>query len=379
MKNYIPNYGNLNENEKIELQKVTKNGIAKGTELYIANIIPRDKSITSIEEKKLGKIFKEGHVKRLHMSYWGETSDFLQKLDVEGLKGRFGSDENIINYFGDLTGNKIYSRWAEEYALAYKFGLESVTFHLIDYFHIDGLWRFTNNRNDIVLAQAKILNTLLRKLEEKDLLKKGPLIEIENAGFCLEYGVQTAADFEIVFQHINDMRRKVRIAWDINHLLHAIGFDGKNMLTKFFLTKAEKTLRMEEIEAEYGSDQQAFINEWLELNILHPSLLSKINALHLSDSDLRTETIFENGQLTEKYLSEILTFSNDEEKEAYGAKIVGTYFDSHIPVGPNKSSIVSILRKILRVNSGINLMHEIKGEITQDVFQKQMMDLELNA
>lgn len=305
------------------------------------------------------------------MSYWGETSDLLRHLDYESLTKRFGKNENIINYFGDLTGEKIYERWVEEYRLARNAQLESVTFHLIDYFHIDGLWKFRNKRGDIVIAHARILNELLKKLKENQLLENGPIIEIENAGFCLEYGVQTAQDFEIVFSNINDEYEKVRVAWDINHLFHAIGMDTTGH-AKFMLSDLEITSEMKELESTYGSTPQIFVEKWLELNLLYPPLLAKVRTLHISDCILRTEIIFKNGQLTTDYLEKITKLQTEQAKEEFGANLVKTYFDSHIPVGPNALSIISVVRSILKANPNINLYHEFKDGKKLAEFQGQL-------
>lgn len=356
----------------ITISKLQKNKIEilrkklhlDGTEMYIDHLVPRNENLfkDSEDRKVLANKLTDNYVKRIHMSYWAEPTDYLENIDRKGLFKRFGSKKNIIAYYGDLTGEHIYKRWVQEYALAKDIGAEAVTFHLIDYFHIDGLWEFTNSRETIVKSLIEILSKFLSILDQKKLLKDGPIIEVENAGFGLEYGVQKAEDFLYVFNYINDTYSKVRIGWDINHLLHAVGFDKKKKRARFFLTKQEITPEMKYLEEKYGQEYDLFYSKWIEHNILFPQLLEKIGSIHLSDAPQKTEEIFRNGKMTGKYLKKMQTLKTDEEREEYGASVVKKYYDAHLPITNDIKQIGSCMKKINLTVSKLSIVHEFKNK-----------------
>ena len=57
---------------------------------------------------------------------------------------------------------------------------------------------------------------LLCELEDRGLLTdESPNIELENAGWGLEHGVQVADDYRFVFSQVYDPRNKLKIGWEI--------------------------------------------------------------------------------------------------------------------------------------------------------------------
>lgn len=96
------------------------------------------------------------------------------------------------------------------------------------------------------------------------------MIELENAGWGLEYGAQRCEDFAEIFRQVYDPFDKLRVSWDMNHLLHAIGKspDGKGAC--FMLQPFEITSRMQRLEEEFGADPKLFAEKWVEMNILEP-------------------------------------------------------------------------------------------------------------
>lgn len=139
---------------------------------------------------------------------------------------------------------------------------------------------------------------ILLRLAGKGLLSAGsPVIELENAGWGLEYGAQRCEDFAEIFRQVYDPFDKLRVSWDMNHLLHAIGKspDGKGAC--FMLQPFEITSRMQRLEEEFGADPKLFAEKWVEMNILDPSVIRKTGCLHLSDCELKHTEYFRNGRL----------------------------------------------------------------------------------
>ena len=101
---------------------------------------------------------------------------------------------------------------------------QAYTFHLIDYAPIDGKWEFTIQERDFPGNDLYDPGTHKSLVGGGLMTENSPQIEVENAGWGLEYGLQTAEDFAKMFHQLYDPFDKVRIGWDINHLLHAIGF-----------------------------------------------------------------------------------------------------------------------------------------------------------
>jgi len=237
-----------------------------GTELFPDDFVPRSSPLFSDanDRQALISCLKAHGAKRLHASYWAWPTAFLTRNGYDELLARFGGEQAARAYYGDLTGAHIYARWADEYALASALGAKAYSFHLIDYAPVDGLWPFTQTREEICAAMVLVLQRFIDRLDAFGLLGPDtPVIEIENAGWGLEYGIQTAEDFAALFLKLNDPHDKVRIGWDINHLLHALGFDGAVGTARFFLPEAELSAPMRALEARLGKTPQAFAQAWL--------------------------------------------------------------------------------------------------------------------
>lgn len=350
-----------------------------GTEVYIAHVVPRDQSLFADSQQKQALVdqLTQWKARRLHCSYWAEPSDFLARIDYPGLVTRFGGEKGVIDYFGDTTGEKMYDRWCQEYELAKTAGIPAVTFHLIDYFHIDGLWEFTISRKDVLSAMVVMTQRLLDELEKRNLLnRESPLIELENAGWGLEYGVQSAQDYQYVFDQVKDPSGRLRIAWDINHLLHAIGFDEGTNRARFFLTEGEITPDMHELEDSFGVNPTEFAHQWVAQNVLDERLLSKVSAIHLSDNTLKRDEFFRNGQLTGKRLGEIQALETDGQREDYGVKIVLGHYDSHEPLGVTLKRFPEVLDALLTHIPTLSVLHELKNnELDVDALKTQLRAL----
>lgn len=353
-----------------------------GTEVFMDDIVSRDKVLFTDDKDKKQLLDKlaQLQVKRVHCSYWAYPTSFLTKNNFKELTERFGGLKEVEAYYGDLTGTHMFERWAMEYEAACGLGAQSYTFHLIDYAPIDGRWDFTLSRQDICQAMIYMIQNLLSVLTEKGLLTPGsPTIEVENAGWGLEYGLQTAEDFEEMFRQLYDPMDKVRIGWDLNHLLHAIGFNEKDQRAEFFLTEQEITPEMERLEQDFGNTQQLFAEKWLEKNLLARSTAGKIGSLHVSDCKMKHTAYFKNGRLIGPYYEEIQSLETWEEMEEYGVKIVLDKYDSHEILSEGILSGVilrRLLQKIQAVNPEVVLLHELKNSKNQlCAVNKQLAEL----
>lgn len=356
----------------------------QGTEVFMDDIVSRDKLLYADGKERESLIdgLKELKVKRVHCSYWAYPTSFLTKNNFKELTERFGGFAEVKAYYGDLTGTHMYDRWAMEYEIACALEAQAYTFHLIDYAPIDGRWGFTISRPDICQAMIYMIQNLLNVLTEKGLLTdKSPSIEVENAGWGLEYGLQTAEDFEEMFRQLYDPMDKVRIGWDINHLLHAIGFNEKDQRAEFFLTEEEITPDMETLSQTYGNSQQLFAEEWLKKNLLARSIIGKIGSLHVSDCKMKRIAYFKNGRLMGPYYEGIKSLETWDEMEDYGVGIVLDQYDSHEILSEGILSGVilrRLLQKIQAANPKVVLLHELKNRKDQ-IFavNKQLSELEI--
>lgn len=354
----------------------------QGTEVFMDDIVSRDKVLFTDDKEKevLLASLRELQVKRVHCSYWAYPTSFLTKNNFRELTERFGCLSKVEAYYGDLTGTHMFERWAREYEIACALDAQSYTFHLIDYAPIDGRWDFTISRQDICQAMIYMIQNLLNVLTEKGLLsEQSPAIEVENAGWGLEYGLQTAEDFEEMFRQLYDPMDKVRIGWDLNHLLHAIGYNEKDQRAEFFLTKQEINKDMEGISQAFGNEQQMFAEKWLEKNLLARSIASKIGSLHVSDCKMKHIAYFKNGRLIGPYYEEIQSLEAWEEMEEYGVQIVLSKYDSHEILSEGILSGVilrRLLRKIQAVNPEAVILHELKNSKDQlCAVNKQLVEL----
>lgn len=359
--------GLLTAEETENISAFLKKYNLEGTELYMNEVHPRTENLfqNHEEKKKWVEKFSALYVKRIHCSYWAYPTNFLTKSHFKEFVERLGTLEDIIDYYGDLKGVHMYERWAQEYELACALGAQAYVFHTIDYAAIDGAWEFTISREEILQAMVGMVQTFLMYLEEKKLLtENSPVIELENAGWGLEYGAQRSEDFAVILEQIYDPANKVRIGWDINHLLHAIGWNEKRDGACFMLQDYEITPKMAELQRMYGSEPKKFAMKWIESNLLHPAVVGKTNCLHLSDCELKEVEYFRNGRLQSSFGEKIDSLSTRDEKSDYGVGIVLDKYDSHIPMGKGvllAEEMKSLIAELQKKNDTFVLLHELKN------------------
>ena len=225
----------------------------RGAEVFMADVKPRTSPLaaTPQEHAELVSSLSAAGVRRVHSSYWAAPTAFVANVQFGELVERFEGTERVREYFGDLTGAHMFSRWRDEYALARELGADAYVFHLIDYMPVDGAWEFTVDRRVVLEAMIVLTQQFLRVLDDHGLTDdSSPVIELENAGWGLEFGAQTADDFAEVFAKVYDPAGRLRLGWDLNHLLHAVGLaDGTGV---FLLPDAELTPSMRDLERTSG-------------------------------------------------------------------------------------------------------------------------------
>lgn len=348
-----------------------------GMEVFMDDVLSRDQDLTNEKQSILDKL-RTLHVKRVHCSYWAYPTSFLTKNNFHELVDRFGSQENVKSYYGDLTGGHMYKRWANEYQIATELKAQAYTFHLIDYAPIDGKWEFTISKSEIRQAMIYMTQQFINYLMDRQLITEdSPLIEVENAGWGLEHGLQTADDYRLMYQQLYDPFQKVKISWDINHLLHAIGFDEKQNRARFFLPDSEISPEMDDLQQLYGSEPKIFAQKWLEHNIMDPELLYQVSCIHLSDCNLKETEFFVNGKLTGQYIDELTSLDSWDKQEEYGVNIVLSSYDSHIPLGDGILEPASIKEMILKIRAdqpNLAILHELKNNTDQTVALKKQLD-----
>lgn len=342
-----------------------------GVEIFGDDYLSRTE-ILNMDEKKIKRAI-DSHIKRIHCSYWAYPTSFLNKINFKELIERFSSINEVTEYYGDLTGKHMFERWIQEYKFAKDINAKSYVFHLIDYAPIDGRWEFTISKKQILNSMLFMIQQFVILLLEKNLIdKQSPLIEIENAGWGLEYGVQTAEDFSYIFKNLYDPFNKVKVSWDINHLLHALGL--KNKKPAFLLPKSDMNDFMIKID---GSKN--IIEEWIEHNLLHPETINRTACIHLSDCALKDIEYFVKGQFIEPYLSEIKNLKDQISQEDYGVKVVLKEYDSHLPLGKGCLTglmMRPLIKELENKNKDFFILHELKNStnIEQDLLY-QMNEL----
>lgn len=368
--------------EREVFEVVNELGLA-GTEVFMDDIVPRDEPLfkTEAEKSVLVERLRALCVRRLHCSYWAWQTNYIALNNFAQLVERFGSLDAVKAYYGDLTATHMYDRWAAEYELACALGADTFTFHLIDYAPIDGRWAFTISKADIRQAMVYMIQRLLNLLDDRGLLgADSPRIEIENAGWGLEHGTQTADDYKMLFNELYDRHDKVRAAWELNHILHAVGLDNAGR-GRFMLPPAEITPAMAALETEYDDDPALFAQKWVEYNVLDAELIKKVGSLHVSDCAMKREQYFENGILCEPWLSELKALPDWEAQENYGVDIVLTHYDSHVPLGEGilKPAVVAaMVEKLRAAGADLVVLHELKNTAPNEpALKKQIADLGL--
>ena len=350
-------------NQPCEAQEICKQSGLEGFEVYADDLVDRNLNFysTTAEKQRLTNQLIQLGAKRLHCSYWAYPTAYITKNNFTQLVNRLGGQEQIAAYYGDLSATHMFERWAQEYEIAKLINAQAYTFHLIDYAPIDGAWEFTLNRDEILQAMIFMVQQFLCILMEKNLITEtSPQIELENAGWGLEYGAQTAEDFVKVFEQLYDPLNKVFIAWDINHLLHALGDkDGK---TVYMLTKEEISKEMPMMSDH--ANQHKLVENWVSYNVLHSGLQNKVGSIHLSDCRLKNFEYFSNGKLNEPYFSKLNALETWQEKEEYGVDFVLSHYDSHLPLGEGCLSgefIKNLIYKISQSNKNFVITHELKN------------------
>ena len=356
-----------------------------GMEIFMSDVKPRTETLfnDASEKDDIVDVLNGRNVKRLHCSYWACPTSFLTKNNFGELVGKFGSTRAVSAYYGDLTGDHMFARWIQEYEVACAVDAQAYVFHLIDYGFIDGKWEYTIPKHEIRQAMVYMIQQLITRLLDKNLLSDtSPRIEIENAGWGLEHGIQTAEDYQVLFGQLFDPYRKVRIAWDFNHLLHAIGFDEQRSVARFFLPESEVSDQMRKLETTHGNDPALFAHEWVRMNVLHPELVDHLGSLHLSDCRLKRTEFFANGKLTGELHADQSRLGTLEEQGDFGLNIVLSHYDSHDVVGEgilNPSDIRTMIQDIRALNPAIVVLHELKNSVNQHAALKKQLDsLELD-
>lgn len=347
----------------------------EGIEVFMDDVKNRTEVLftTPAETEELVRRLQAGCVRRVHCSYWAYPTSFLTKHSFSQLEERFGGLDAVREYYGDLTGDHMYARWCQEYELATALGAQSYTFHLIDYAPIDGMWDFTISKADIRQAMISMLQHFLNALLDQGLISADtPQIELENAGWGLEHGMQTAEDYRLLYRQICDPFHKVKLGWDINHLLHALGSDAGTGTARFFLPDWEITPEMAEIQREYGHDPRLFAVKWLEHNILHPDLAGKVGSIHLSDCGLKDTQYFTNGMFTGAYYQNISALKTWDEREEYGVGIVLAKYDNHLVLGTgalDPDLMKAMIGSLTAHSPECVILHELKNstDLEQDL------------
>lgn len=344
----------------------------EGLEAFMDDIKSRDKVLFADAEERrlLGDRLSSLSVKRLHCSYWAYPTSFLAKNDFAELVERFGGEKNVSGYYGDLTGDHIFARWAQEYELARDLGAQAYVFHLIDYAPIDGRWNFSISKHDIRQAMVFMTQQFLNILADRGLLDAGsPVIELENAGWGLEHGVQTAEDYQLLFSQVHDPLCKLRISWDCNHLLHALGYDESASSARFFLPPEEVGEGMRELEREYGGTPSVMAQKWLEYNILDSRIVGRTGCLQLSDCKPNAIEYFVNGKLSGTYFTELAALKSWDEQENYGVDIVLSAYDSHVAIGDGvlvPENVRILVAAVRKAAPEAVVLHELKNSPDQE-------------
>lgn len=331
-----------------------------GTEVFMDDVRPRTERLAAdaAEWDELVDLLTGLRVSRVHASYWASPTSFLGNVRFAELVQRFEDVERLRQYYGDLSGRHMLTRWVDEYRLARLVGARSYVFHLIDYHPVDGEWDFTISRDVVLEAMSAMVQQFLRELDDQGLLSDdGPLIELENAGWGLEFGAQTADDFDAVLDAVWDAHGLLRVGWDLNHLLHAIGIrDGE---AAFLLPEAELTPGMRWLEASSEGDIRQLAERWIATNVLDPRLAGRVGAVHVSDCAPNEHEYFSNGKLQPAFQ----TGGTWDDRKDRGLQIVLEHYDSHLPLGDgalDPEAIADLIRTLAE-SGPFMVLHELKN------------------
>jgi hypothetical protein len=206
-----------------------------------------------------------------------------------------------------------------------------------------------------------------------------PTIGIENAGWGLEYGIQTANDYRRLFRHLEEagapLLELVTIDWDFNHLLHPLCRDDSGRAS-FALPDEERTDEMRALERSLGDNPGALAAEWIGINVLAKDLLPRVRCVHLSDSSWKAHPIFARCQAVGDYYDKLSRQSDPEARAALGEELVVTRYDNHLHLGSDDGMLERLhIGPILRglaseysarvgqqpVGYPLRILHELKG------------------
>ncbi|RZU65394.1 hypothetical protein EV379_1727 [Microterricola gilva] len=332
----------------------------RGAEVFMADLKPRTSPLAATPEEHAALLatLRSAGVRRIHSSYWAAPTSFVGNVQFGELVERFDGTARVREYFGDLTGAHMFSRWRDEYALARELGADAYVFHLIDYMPVDGAWEFTVDRRVVLDAMIVLTQQFLRVLDEHGLMdENSPVIELENAGWGLEFGAQTADDFVEVFARVYDPARRLRVGWDLNHLLHAVGLANGN--GAFLLPDAELTQPMRELERAAAGSIRDLSTEWIARNVCDERLIDRVSALHVSDCVAKTVEYFRNGVLDEAHAID----GTWEARQAEGLRIVLEHYDNHVCLGDGvlEPADVRELIDTIALRHPVMVLHELKN------------------
>lgn len=354
-------YATIRESDVSTAGEAARSRGIRGTEVFMDDIKTRTLKLAETPEERAALLstLQNAEVRRIHSSYWAAPTAFVGNVKYGELVERFEGTEPMREYFGDLTGEHMFSRWRDEYALACDLNADAFVFHLIDYMPADGAWAFTVDRQVVLDAMIVLTQQFLRVLENDNLVNESsPVIELESAGWGLEFGAQTADDFAQVFAKVHDSANRLRLGWDLNHLLHATGIDGDRGV--FMLPEAERTSAMAEIEQHSNGSIQEFSMAWIAHNVLDERTVGKVSALHISDCTPKSVEYFSNGVLHEDYAVE----GDWDALKDEGLRIVLTHYDNHVLLGEGALDPAAVreLIRTLAAKNPLMVLHELKNE-----------------
>ncbi|MDO5678595.1 MAG: hypothetical protein Q4G35_13955, partial [Propionibacteriaceae bacterium] len=306
-----------------------------GFEVFMDWVRPRNERLFEDEDDfgSLQRSLSRRRVRRIHCSYWGYPTAFLTKQGFSELVERAGGVAEVRAYYKDTTGEHMFARWRDEYQLACALKADAYVFHAIDYAMVDGAWDFTLSRTTIRDAMIAMVQQLLEVLDDASLVSAtSPIIEVENAGWGLEYGLQTADDFAHLLAALHDPQDRIRVGWDVNHLLHAVGSEQGQ--AAFHLTADELTEH--EIPAHFPNwallQPPELASAWIRRHLMDPRLRGRVSTIHLSDCKPKSEPYFLNGRAQGTAGATLDTLPRDERGK-YGLDLVLTHYDAHLPLG----------------------------------------------
>jgi hypothetical protein len=328
---------------------------------------------------------------QLHCSYFGNPTALFagpSSHAYQALLRNMGGPVRFAQYYGDLNGEHVITRACQEYELAARAGLDHYTVHFgIDYSFSDGMYSYPDtyglDRDAVVESAIRQIIVYLRRfashLARLGLLSGDqslPTIGIENAGWGLEYGIQTAQDFRLLFERLEEVKAPLRdlvmIDWDFNHLLHALGRNSSGQAS-FMLPEEERTEEMKALETMLGSNSAALAAEWIRANVLSEGLLGRVRCIHISDSSWKSAPIFARCQALGDHLHKLMNEQDPDARASLGENLVVNYYDNHLHLGSSqglleREHIAPVFQALAQARAArskpqypLLILHELKG------------------